>query len=202
MPDEIKNLDADFANQDAGVQDIFEDVERQNPDLDDNKKSGNSSSSRKKLNKNFIRVILIVVIIAIVGAGVYYYGLPKIKNLMEQAKIKKLNQTGQPQVNPEDSKTAPIIITKPIEMAPDADGDGLTDEEETVLGTDKNKSDTDSDGLSDREEVKVYLTNPLKPDTDGDGIKDGQEIKDNTDPNNSNPNAKLLNLQKEIDKLK
>ncbi|MFA5050563.1 MAG: hypothetical protein WC499_00390 [Patescibacteria group bacterium] len=199
MPDEIKNLNPNSANQ---VEDIFEDVERKNFISDENKNSGNSSSNRKKINKNFIRVILIIIIIAIVGAGVYYYALPKIKSLTEQAKIKKLNQTGQPQINPEDNKISPIIITKPIEMAPDADGDGLTDEEETTLGTDKNKSDTDNDGLSDREEVKVYLTNPLKPDTDGDGISDGQEIKNNTDPNNSNPNAKLLNLQKEIDKLK
>ncbi|MDD3102067.1 MAG: hypothetical protein PHE59_02895 [Patescibacteria group bacterium] len=201
MPDEIKNLDADFANQDGGVEDIFEDVERKNFISDENKNSDNSSSNRKKFNKNFVRVVFIIIIIAIVGAGVYYYALPKIKNLMEQAKIKKLNQTGQPQANSED-KTAPIIIIKPIEMAPDADGDGLTDEEEITLGTDKNKSDTDNDGLSDREEVKVYLTNPLKLDTDGDGIKDSQEIKNNTDPNNSNPNAKLLDLQKEIDKLK
>jgi len=201
MPDEIKNLNTNSDSQDTGVEDIFEDVERKNFISDENKNSGNLSSDRKKFNKNFIRVVLIIIIIAIVGAGIYYYGLPKIKNLMEQAKIKKLNQTGQPQVNPEDNK-APIIITKPIEMAPDADGDGLTDKEEATPGTDKNKSDTDSDGLSDREEVKVYLTNPLKPDTDGDGIKDGEEIKDNADPNNSNPNAKLLDLQKEIDKLK
>ena len=37
----------------------------------------------------------------------------------------------------------------------DTDGDGLTDSEETALGTDPNNPDTDGDGLTDGEEVLV-----------------------------------------------
>ncbi|MBU0646828.1 thrombospondin type 3 repeat-containing protein [Patescibacteria group bacterium] len=65
----------------------------------------------------------------------------------------------------------------------DSDQDGLTDDEERLLGTDPNASDTDNDGLSDREELKVYNTNPLSADTDGDGYKDGDEVKNGYNPN-------------------
>jgi outer membrane protein OmpA-like peptidoglycan-associated protein len=58
----------------------------------------------------------------------------------------------------------------------DSDGDGLTDEEELLLGTDPFNPDTDGDGLTDGEEVKVYKTDPLNPDTDYDGLTDGDEV--------------------------
>jgi hypothetical protein len=67
----------------------------------------------------------------------------------------------------------------------DSDGDGLTDEQEAVLGTNPNSADTDADGLSDFDEVNAdgdpsnYApgvdTDPLDPDTDGDGIPDGTD---------------------------
>lgn len=58
----------------------------------------------------------------------------------------------------------------------DSDGDGLTDDEESKLGTNPLKKDSDSDGLTDGEEVKTYKTDPLNPDTDCDGLNDGQEV--------------------------
>jgi len=65
----------------------------------------------------------------------------------------------------------------------DSDGDGLTDEQERILGTDPHNPDSDGDGLTDGEEVNKYKTNPLNADTDGDGLKDGQEVKTyHTDP--------------------
>ncbi len=60
--------------------------------------------------------------------------------------------------------------------AKDSDGDGLTDAEEAVIGTDPYNPDTDGDGLSDYDEVRVYKTNPLNPDTDLDGLTDGAEV--------------------------
>jgi len=69
------------------------------------------------------------------------------------------------------------------------------------LGTNINSPDSDNDGLFDREEVKIYQTNPLNPDTDGDGYLDGQELKAGYDPKNPSPQAKILDLKKEIEKL-
>ena len=65
----------------------------------------------------------------------------------------------------------------------DSDGDGLTDFQEVQIGTNPNLKDTDGDGLSDFIEVKYpstygsakYYTSPFSPDTNGDGIDDGVE---------------------------
>jgi hypothetical protein len=67
----------------------------------------------------------------------------------------------------------------------DADGDGLSDAEEAVLGTDINNSDTDADGLSDGDEVTIYLSNPLSSDSDADGLQDAYEIANGFDLNDN-----------------
>jgi predicted outer membrane repeat protein len=68
----------------------------------------------------------------------------------------------------------------------DSDGDGLTDEEEAVLGTDPFDTDTDDDGLDDGTEVDMDngegLPDPLNPDSDGDTLLDGAEVEAGTDP--------------------
>ncbi|MCA9773403.1 MAG: PD40 domain-containing protein, partial [Myxococcales bacterium] len=51
-------------------------------------------------------------------------------------------------------------------------GDGLTDAEEAVLGTNPANPDTDGDRVWDGEEARMFLTNPLAADTDGDGTPD------------------------------
>ena len=43
----------------------------------------------------------------------------------------------------------------------DFDGDGLTNREEYLLGTDPSNSDSDGDGVSDGDEVKSFNSNPL-----------------------------------------
>ena len=79
----------------------------------------------------------------------------------------------------------------------DSDGDGLTDEEELLLGTDPGNPDTDGDGISDGVEVRLAALgfDPLVPnvvpqctaaelvtDTDGDGLTDCEEKLLGTDP--------------------
>lgn len=61
-----------------------------------------------------------------------------------------------------------------IASQPDADMDGLTDDQEADLGTDPNVQDTDGDGVIDGVEVALG-TDPLSTDSDGDGLTDGEE---------------------------
>ncbi|MFK8138095.1 MAG: hypothetical protein AB8E15_07035 [Bdellovibrionales bacterium] len=69
-----------------------------------------------------------------------------------------------------------------IMVAIDTDGDGLTDQEEGLLGTDPLEPDTDEDGLKDGDEVNTHHTSPLLPDSDLGGINDGQEVLAGTNP--------------------
>ncbi len=81
----------------------------------------------------------------------------------------------------------------------DADGDGLTDAQERLLGTDPHNPDTDNDGLSDGEEVLTYKTSPLNADSDGDNLKDGDEIKKyHTNPTSLDSDGDGLNDWAEI----
>ncbi len=69
---------------------------------------------------------------------------------------------------------------------PDSDQDGLTDKEETELGTDPLDPDTDNDGLEDGAEVLTYETDPVLEDTDGDGASDAAEALFGGAPNDAN----------------
>lgn len=66
-----------------------------------------------------------------------------------------------------ESRVMEIQVTSNPELE-DTDGDGLTDGEEWIFGTDPRSRDTDHDGLSDYEEVFRWLTSPTSVDTDGD----------------------------------
>jgi hypothetical protein len=69
----------------------------------------------------------------------------------------------------------------PADAAGDCDSDGLTNLQESQLGTIMINPDTDGDGLNDGAEVNrldggvAAPTNPLRADTDGDGLADGAE---------------------------
>ncbi len=87
--------------------------------------------------------------------------------------------------------------TLAIELAPvggaewaltDADGDGLANLEEFMLGTNPNLADTDGDGPGDKWELEhgyppdSHLPPDELPDTDGDGVPDVWETRIGTDP--------------------
>jgi hypothetical protein len=77
----------------------------------------------------------------------------------------------------------------------DADGDGLTDEEEAVLGTDPDEDDTDGDILNDGYEVHTYGTDPLDADSDDDGLDDYTEVRSiGSDPNSDDLHFKLADF--------
>jgi hypothetical protein len=77
----------------------------------------------------------------------------------------------------------------------DSDSDGLSNSQETALGTSTSNADTDGDGENDGAEVGGNVASPL--DSDGDGVidalessvtdTDGDGTPDESDPSNSNP---------------
>ncbi|MCB9653846.1 MAG: VWA domain-containing protein [Deltaproteobacteria bacterium] len=73
----------------------------------------------------------------------------------------------------------------------DRDGDGLTNDEERILGTDPRRADTDRDGIMDSVEVRYFL-NPTDPtdavaDLDGDGFDSRAEVEMGMDPLHAEP---------------
>lgn len=86
----------------------------------------------------------------------------------------------------------------------DSDGDGLSDEEETMSGTDPYKKDTDGDGLSDWHEVYITGTDPTLYDTNNNGLSDGNEDTDGdglTNLEELNHNTDLLKADTDNDGL-
>jgi hypothetical protein len=97
---------------------------------------------------------------------------------------------------------------------PDGDGDGLTDPEEAIVGTNPANPDTDGDGTNDGAEDNdgdgvtnlqefrgsendLYNnepTNPVDADSDNDGLSDGAEIfQTGTDPNRADTDSDGIN---------
>ncbi|CAN5643385.1 hypothetical protein BH09CHL1_BH09CHL1_00940 [soil metagenome] len=70
----------------------------------------------------------------------------------------------------------PTVEPSPTPDLSDADGDGLTADEEADLGINPNNPDTDIDGLTDGQEVLEWGTDPFLTDTDRDGLSDGDEV--------------------------
>lgn len=139
------------------------------------------------MSKKIIYILLSsIVLIVIVTLGIFFY------NRYKQNKIIVNNSTstdivGNSGSNENINNTETVVLPDKPTVEPewyknDKDGDGLIDDEEDTLGTNKLESDTDFDGISDKVEIDVYKTNPLSADTDGDGYNDGVEINSGHDP--------------------
>lgn len=152
--------------------------------------------------------IALIAVIALLGVG-GYWGYKYFKDRQSQTAIITpdtvptqedtiLPETELPATDTTDSTNtttdenaevpAEDIPDQPIPetlMPVDTDQDGLSDDEEKLLGTNANSSDTDGDGLFDREESKVYGTDPLSKDTDGDTFTDGAEVQAGYNPKGS-----------------
>ena len=86
-----------------------------------------------------------------------------------------------------------------VTLIGDQDGDGLSDTQERVIGTDPAKADSDNDTLLDGEEVLTWATNPLSQDTDSDELLDGAEVHQfGTSPTNYDTDGDGLSDGQEI----
>ncbi len=127
-----------------------------------------------------------------------------IINIDNSAEIQKSGEevniaTQTPVVSEENIATSTLVVTT-TPVVSDTDGDGLTDEEELILGTNINLTDSDSDGLLDADEAKFYNTKANLSDTDGDGLSDYEEIKIyKTDPTKVDSDMDGYNDKVEID---
>lgn len=182
------------------------DVETQKTGLSSSENA--STTSKGKILKIGLIILLIILLL---GLGYLVYakflaGKTTDPNLVENPVIvtnevptttttttnpqfgQDLTSTTTPTSTPVSEEIVPVpsvplaTTTPPVITLIDSDSDGLSDEEETVLGTNLNLKDSDGDDLSDYEEIQIYKTNPLKADTDNDGHNDGEEVKNGYNP--------------------
>lgn len=133
---------------------------------------------------------MIVIILALAGAVAYSYFFSQEPSFAE---LEDLDFTDEDPFMEEEPAFVPEVAPEPVAPEPepedfilpeerDSDSDGLTDDEEKILGTNPQNHDSDGDDLFDFDEAYVYETDPLDPDTDGDTFLDGEEVANGYDP--------------------
>lgn len=142
----------------------------------------------------FVLGLLVLGVIALGAGGYYFYNQYQGKQKTMDNNVEQKQEGTQEQQDAQNQDSNQSADNAAVNTPPtnDQDQDGITDEEESALGTNANDIDSDTDGLFDREEVKVYKTNPMNPDTDGDGHQDGIEVKNGFNPNGP---GKLFEVQ-------
>ncbi len=110
------------------------------------------------MKQKFFVIVGVCVLLGILGFGVWWF------------------------ISHRQNPIVPEVFEIPEWYYVDKDGDGITDTQETELGTSVIESDTDGDTISDKLEIEVYKTDPQNPDTDQDGYWDGLELIQGHDP--------------------
>lgn len=200
-------------------------IEAQLAGLNNNSAGGNDGGSKKKIVKLVVAVVAFILLI-VLGYLVYAKLIVPSSQptTTDQTNVPLEVNNEIPVITPETNNSAntdaleentinppvseepnltpsvPLGTTTPPLANMDSDGDGLSDQQEAILGTNPLRVDSDDDGLSDHEEVVIYLTDPLNPDSDGDGLSDYEEIKIyQTDPLNSDSDNDGYSDKTEID---
>ncbi|GAA0399536.1 hypothetical protein GCM10009133_05420 [Cocleimonas flava] len=126
---------------------------------------------KKSTNKFYI--LLTVIATSLWFLGSWWHYTCNIKNTCGSNSTETLATTPKQEKTPENkSNTSANQVV-------DTDSDGLSDEEEKLLGTDPLLLDTDKDSIPDNEEIGASVSAPL--DTDSDGIIDALDEDDDND---------------------
>ncbi len=112
---------------------------------------------------------LILLTLVIWGAYSFFVSKKSTENTDNPTNNNTQNQPAENNPTNNNTQNQPEVIL-------DDDSDGLSNAEETGLGSDPRLADTDDDGLSDKDEVRIHRTSPVNPDTDNDGLYDKVEI--------------------------
>lgn len=208
----FRKVDGPLASSGSATEDIFSNVDKKpagevevpakinfSPVSNENNNlplENNSIQFKPKSNKilTIIIIFLAVILFCLAGFCVYAQYIKQDKeisfdNLPNNPEqnignvLENLNKELEQPVAERQEEILPPATEPEPKIPSDIDKDGLSDEEEILLGTNPSRADTDLDGLSDYDEVKVYFTNPIKNDTDGDGYMDGIEVQNGYDPN-------------------
>ena len=119
----------------------------------------------------YLYIVLTLIASALWLAGSWWHYACNIKNTCDSAETLASSTASNTNNTPDQTVINAQVI--------DTDGDGLSDDEESLLGTDPLLIDTDEDSISDSEEVGVDLGNPL--DSDEDNIIDALDPDDDND---------------------